>query len=168
MKIEIEMGFLVQLDKERRHGHALKTIALRGDRVRPGKKIVNSVAAESVGGRRPGESSGVVGGLDSYAFHDRALFIADIAQQASGGNLSFHGKRQNQKKSEKYKRGKEQDKPAKTGQVLPWMVNLRNPPDAQDSRLRRQDHCNASPICRRSSSVDSIAIVLRALRACQT
>ena len=107
------MRFLVQFHKKRRHGYRLKAIALCGDRVRPGKKIVNSVAAEGVRGRLPGETSGCVGGLDFDALDDRAFFVAHTAQQASRGNLSFHGKRQDQKKREKYKRGKEQNKPAR-------------------------------------------------------
>ena len=46
-QIEIQTRLLIHFHKKGGHGHRLKTVVLRGDRVRPGKKIVDAIAAES-------------------------------------------------------------------------------------------------------------------------
>jgi hypothetical protein len=47
-RLNVQTNLLIHFHKNGRHGHCLKTVVLRGNRVRPGKKIVDAVTAEIV------------------------------------------------------------------------------------------------------------------------
>jgi hypothetical protein len=58
----------------------LETVMLRDNRVHPGKKIVNAVTTESVGGRRAREPSLIVACLDGSARNRCRFLVANVAE----------------------------------------------------------------------------------------
>lgn len=87
LQIEIEARLLIDFHKNRGHGHSLKTIVLRGDRVRPGKKIVDTITAEFVAGNGSDEPCVVVA-RDYENRCDRGrFFIVGVAEEAARGHL---------------------------------------------------------------------------------
>jgi hypothetical protein len=87
-QVEIEARLLIHFHKKGGHGYHLETVALRGNRVRPGKKIVNPVAAEGIRRRCARVSGLVVACLHHRARHECGFFVAYVAKQAAGRSLS--------------------------------------------------------------------------------
>ena len=87
LQFNVQTDLLIHFHKKGGHGHCPKTVVLRGDRVRPGKKIVDAITAESIRGSGSRETGIDVASDDDNRLYRGGLLIADVTQQAAGGNL---------------------------------------------------------------------------------
>src|SRR5579864_7787809 len=99
MELEIDARFLVYLHHD---GHALclKAFMLRGHGVGTGEKIVDAVAAETVGGSRSGETSGAAARLNRDTGDECPFLVARVPQQTAGRYLRTDGEDRRGKRDE--------------------------------------------------------------------
>ena len=93
-QFDIGAGLLIYFHEDGRYRDRLEAIPLSRDCIGSRQKIVDTITAERVGRGGSGKTSGIVVGDDDHALDTCGFFVANVAQEAAGRDLSGEGQRQ--------------------------------------------------------------------------
>src|SRR5258708_37310952 len=91
-QFDIGTRLLIYFHEHGRYRDHLEAVPLRSHRIGSRQKIVDAITAVGVGRGGSGKTNRIVTGDDDHALDACGFFVANVAQQGAGGDLSKGGK----------------------------------------------------------------------------